>query len=136
MTPDENKPLRDRVAASDKICEAATDGPWLNVHGDVYLMRDLSIGGEDTSGADLRLMVHARTALPERNAEVLALLDEVERLEQLKVNQGNERGWKATVKLKDGAIAARDKTIAELQELVEVLHINREFWKKEATHHD
>jgi hypothetical protein len=96
----ETDKLRQEIAESNAICEAATNGPWKVFHD--YEMRtilgpsDEEIIACDNSGCasdpspdyialkpgDAAFIAHARTALPARNRECLELLAENERLRE------------------------------------------------------
>ena len=84
MTPNEITKARERIAESEKICKAATDGPWVlgggglrSDDGGLFLSMHHGRGFEDFT-----LIAHASAALPERNAELLAALTEIERLQK------------------------------------------------------
>lgn len=87
MTPD--LPTREQIEASRKICEAATTEPWIHVYDKACIglpsseytickMDGDHLVGDDDEYDDLKFIAHARTELPVRNAQCLALLDEIE----------------------------------------------------------
>ena len=85
-------PTREQIEASQRICEAATEGPWEQASGKTaceldkhHVVQVLPKGKLRPiimclNGSDAALCAHARTELPARNQQCLDLLEENERL--------------------------------------------------------
>ena len=99
MTPDEIKLARERIAESRKICKAATEGPWFAERvgeAGLTIVEDGRMHGLFSFKAeafDARFCAHSRTALDERNDELSAALDEIERLQLRQDYLFDIRSW-------------------------------------------
>ena len=93
MTEQTDLPTREEIAESQRICDAATPGPWF-----AYRVKSGWWTTQFASGwlfitdwrvpegrvanvqPDHAFTAHAREALPARNRQLLAAMDEIERL--------------------------------------------------------